>query len=372
MAREQKTLDQTLVYLEILKRIPRRRSVSTQDLLNSLAAAGIELPLLTLQRYLKVLTDSDVVPVRCDRTSRPYSYRLDVDASPYLFSQLTPQESLLLKLAKENLRNQLPAHITKAFDPIFEAADENLVSKDKSRKERAWLKKVAVVANSLPQIPPTFKARLFDSVSEALYDDRKLEITYRTLDRVEKTRKVSPLGLVQQDRRLYLVCQFESYDNIRHLPLHRMIDATVLAEAASKVPGFDLNLYVRERHFNYSSDEPQMIRLVLEFTKVQTVNYLTESPLSRDQTIKEINSSLWRLEATVEDSLLLDGWIRMWQDAAGISKVEKVAKDSQKNAAIEIVPDAETQKQSIRPEVKQKIDELLVELKDELDYLQDK
>lgn len=39
MAREQKTLDQTLVYLEIIKRIPRRSSVSTQDLLNSLASA---------------------------------------------------------------------------------------------------------------------------------------------------------------------------------------------------------------------------------------------------------------------------------------------------------------------------------------------
>ena len=323
MARKQKTLDQTLVYLEIIKRIPRLSSVSTQDLKNSLATAGIELPILTLQRYLKVLTDSDVVPIRCDRSSRPYSYRMDMDASPYLFSQLTPQESLLLKLAKENLKNQLPAHITKSFDPIFEAADENLVTKGKSRKERAWLKKVAVVANSLPQIPPTFKARLFDTVSDALYDDRKLEITYRTLDKVEKTRKVSTLGLVQQDRRLYLVCQFDCYDNLRHLTLHRMIDARVLDEATTKVPGFDLSIYVQERHFNYSGDEPQIIRLVLEFTNKQTVDYLTESPLTRDQTITRIEEDLWRFEATIEDSLLLDGWIRMWQEGAGITKIEK-------------------------------------------------
>ena len=353
MAREQKALDQTLVYLEIIKRIPRRSSVSTQDLLNSLAAAGIELPLLTLQRYLKVLTDSDVVPVRCDRSSRPYSYRMDVDASPYLFSQLTPQESLLLKLAKENLRNQLPSHITKAFDPIFEAADENLVKKDRTRKERAWLKKVAVVANSLPQIPPTFKARLFDTISEALYDDRKLEITYRKLDKVEKTAVVSPLGLVQQDRRLYLVCQFDGYDNIRHLPLHRMIDATVLDEPAKKVPGFDLNVYIRERHFNYSGDEPQIIRLVLEFTNEETVDYLTESPLTRNQTITKLKEGLWRLETTIEDSLLLDGWIRMWQEAARMTKIKKLPLDC-------------------REEVKTKIHELEKELKNELDYLKDR
>ena len=324
MARDQKTLDQTLVYLEILKRIPRRSSVSTQDLLNSLAAAGIELPVLTLQRYLKVLTDSDVVPIRCDRRSRPYSYRMDVDASPYLFSQLTPQECLLLKLAKENLRNQLPAHISKSFDPIFETVDENLVSRDKNRKEKAWLKKVAVVANSLPQIPLTFKARIFDTISEALYDDKKLEIVYRNVDKAVKKHVVTPLGLVQQDHRLYLVCQFEGYDNIRHLPLHRMEDAALLSEAATPVPGFDLNHYIDERHFNYSGDELRNIHLVLEFTNEQTAMNLREAPFTRNQIITELPSGGYRLEADLEDSILLDGWINTWREIAGITKVEKI------------------------------------------------
>ena len=324
MARDQKTLDQTLVYLEIIKRIPRRSSVSTQDLLNSLAAAGIELPVLTLQRYLKVLTDSDVVPIRCDRRSRPYSYRMDVDASPYLFSQLTPQECLLLKLAKENLSNQLPAHISKSFDPIFETVDENLVSRHKNRKEKAWLKKVAVVANSLPQIPPTFKARIFDTISEALYDDKKLEIVYRNVDKAVKKHMVTPLGLVQQDHRLYLVCQFEGYDNIRHLPLHRMDDAALLAEAATPVPNFDLKRYINERHFNYSGDELRNIHLVLEFTNEQTAMNLREAPFTRNQTITELASGGYRLEADLEDSILLDGWINTWQEIAGITKVEKI------------------------------------------------
>ena len=323
MAREQKTLDQTLVYLEIIKRIPRRSSVSTQDLLNSLASAGINLPLLTLQRYLKVLTESDVVPIRCDRSSRPYSYRLDMDASPYLFSQLTPQECLLLKLAKENLKNQLPAHISRSFDPIFETVEDNLVSRDRTRKEKAWLKKVAVVANSLPQIPPTFKARIFDTISEALYDDKKLEITYRNIDKAVKKHVVTPLGLVQQDHRLYLVCQFDGYDNIRHLPLHRMDDATMM-EAANPVQHFDLERYIRERHFNYSGDELRTIHLVMDFTNEQTAMNLREAPFTRHQTITELENGTYRLEADLEDSILLDGWINTWREIAGIVKVEKI------------------------------------------------
>ena len=323
MAREQKTLDQTLVYLEIIKRIPRRSSVSTQDLLNSLASAVINLPLLTLQRYLKVLTESDVVPIRCDRSSRPYSYRMDMDASPYLFSQLTPQECLLLKLAKENLKNQLPAHISRSFDPIFETVEDNLVSRDKTRKEKAWLKKVAVVANSLPQIPPTIKARIFDTISEALYDDKKLEITYRNIDKAVKKHVVTPLGLVQQDHRLYLVCQFDGYDNIRHLPLHRMDDATMM-EAANPVQHFDLERYIRERHFNYSGDELRTIHLVMDFTNEQTAMNLREAPFTRHQTITELENGTYRLEADLEDSILLDGWINTWREIAGIVKVEKI------------------------------------------------
>lgn len=323
MARKQKTLDQTLVYLEIIKRIPHRSSISTHDLITSLSAAGIDVPLLTLQRYLKVLTESGVVPIRCDRSSRPYSYRMDADASPYLFSQLTPQESLLLKLAQENLRNQLPAHITKSFDPIFEAANESLLTKEKCRRESAWVKKVAVISNTLPQIPPSFKERLFNAVSEALYDDRKLKITYRRIDNTEKTGTVSPLGLVQQDHRLYLVCRFNGYDNIRHLPLHRMLDATVLKEKVEKPANFDLNRYIRERHFNYSSDEIQTIRLTIEFTNPDMVVYLTESPLTRTQLISKIGPSSWRLTAQLEDSLLLDGWIAMWKEGAGMTKIEK-------------------------------------------------
>lgn len=324
MAREQKTLDQTLVYLEIIKRIPRRSSISTQELLNSLAAAGIELPLLTLQRYLKVLTESDVVPIKCDRSSRPYSYRMEMDKSPYLFSQLTPQECLLLKLAKENLRHQLPSHVTKSFDPIFETASTNLVTNTRNAKEREWLKKVAVVTNSLPQIPPTFKARIFDTVSEALYEGRKVTITYRNQDKAIKEHTVSPLGLVQQDHRLYLVCQFDGYDNVRHLPLHRMDDARITDFQAQQPKGFDLSSYIRERHFNYSGDELRTIHLVMEFTSENTAWNLEEAPFTRNQTITRLEDGTFRLEADLEDSILLDGWINTWRDIAGITKVEKL------------------------------------------------
>ena len=103
-----------------------------------------------------------------------------------------------------------------------------------------------------------------------------------------------------------------------------MEDAALLSEAANPVPGFDLNRYIDERHFNYSGDELRNIHLVLEFTNEQTAMNLREVPFTRNQIITELSSGGYRLEADLEDSILLDGWINTWREIAGITKVEKI------------------------------------------------
>ena len=56
--------------LEVLKRIPLNRKISTTDLHQQLAAAGFELSRRTLQRYLKALSESDM-GVQCDENRSP-------------------------------------------------------------------------------------------------------------------------------------------------------------------------------------------------------------------------------------------------------------------------------------------------------------
>lgn len=60
--------------LEVLKRIPLNRKISTTDLHQQLTAAGYELSRRTLQRYLKALSESDM-GVQCDDKSKPFGYR---------------------------------------------------------------------------------------------------------------------------------------------------------------------------------------------------------------------------------------------------------------------------------------------------------
>lgn len=322
MSRDVTSLNQALIYLEVLRKIPRHSSVDARDIQQALANIGIDLPILTLQRYLKALVDSGIVPIDCNRNSKPYSYRISTEETPLLLTDPSPQESLLIHMAQEQLRYQLPSHLTKAFDTMFESANSALKSTAKAHKEKAWLKKVAVVNNTLPQIPPPIKPRLFDAISNGLFENKKLELTYSNMKRETKTATVSPLGLVQQGVRLYLVCQFDGYDNIRHLALHRIKDVKVLVDNAQVIPDFNVREYANSIHFNYVGDERTMVHLVLEFTNPQTALNLTEAPFNRTQKIEELEDG-YRLDVDIEDSLLLDGWIKTWEEIAGIRKVEK-------------------------------------------------
>lgn len=316
-----------LLILEILKRIPRNRWISTSDIEASLREAGIAIAKRRLQRLLKSICEEDGLYVECDTRSKPYGYRQRVPTSELTVATLRPQESLLLRLAEEHLKYQLPSPLVRSLEPLFEQAKTTLKEDGATQKMTAWLKKVAFVSENVPMLPPKILPRIFDAVSEALYRDSKLEIEYVNTINEKKIGIVSPLGLVQQAYRLYLVCRFDGYDNVRHLALHRMTSVRVLDFAADRPKDFELDQYVKDRHFNYSNG--QKIHLVLEFTNSVTANNLKETPFNETQTLVLQHNGVWRLEADMDDTVLLDGWIAAWRDAAGIRNVIKTTIDNQ-------------------------------------------
>ena len=324
MARQMNAINQALLYLEVIKRIPRHRFISTVEIQNSLRASGINVQILTLQRYLKQLYESGNLPLERNDNGRPFSYRMGTDSTPFPFTKLSPQEALMLRLIEANLHYQLPGKLNRAMEPFFDAARQTLSeTQGKITHENEWLNKVAVVSNTLPQIPPSIKPRIFEAVSNALFENKKLKITYQNAEGKEKTKTVSPMGLVQQDIRLYLVCRFDGYQDIRHLALHRIKNAELLTEPAQKELNFDIKTYVKEHHFNYTNSETKMVRLTLVFTNEATALNLTEAPFNRTQKIEKLEDGRYRLTVKIEDSLLLDGWINTWRDIAGIVSVEK-------------------------------------------------
>lgn len=71
MPRKSSTLDEAVMLIQILTRIPKGRLITAQQLKQELDAAGIPIRIRTLQRYLKTMASTDVFGIDCDMRSRP-------------------------------------------------------------------------------------------------------------------------------------------------------------------------------------------------------------------------------------------------------------------------------------------------------------
>ena len=231
MAKRSDTLETVLLAVELMRRIPRGRKVTAGELHQQLKDAGIERELRTIQRQLEML--SEHFEIERDDRSKPYGYRWLEQAKALAMPNLTPQESLLLQLAEEHLKNLLPPRLMKSMDAFFSQARRNLGSESSARLEREWPGKVRVVATSQPLLPPKIVSGVFEAVSEALYANRWLTLDYQNSAGKRRSITVMPLGLAQQGPRLYLVCRFDGFNNERSLALHRIrkADASTLTES---------------------------------------------------------------------------------------------------------------------------------------------
>lgn len=163
---------------------------------------------------------------------------------------------------------------------------------------------------------------IFNKVSEGLFKQVKLDIVYFKSENEEEVQlRVSPLGLVQQDVRLYLVCCYEDTTQIRNLALHRIKKVELTTFIAEEPKGFDLQQYVDRSPFNYGNAQKVLLEMV--FKNRQTALILRETPFNRMQKLEERRDGTFKLTVEVADTVLLTGWIEAWREKAGIISVKK-------------------------------------------------
>ncbi len=310
MAKRSDTLETVLLAVELLRRIPRGRKVTAGELHKQLKDAGIDRDLRTIQRQLEML--SEHFEIERDDRCKPYGYRWLEQAKALAVPNLTPQESLLLQLAEEHLKNLLPSRLMKSMEGFFSQAKRNLGPDSSARLEREWPGKVRVVATSQPLLPPKIVPGVFEIVSEALYSNRWLHLDYRNSAGKRNKVEVMPLGLVQQGPRLYLVCRYRGYDNERNLALHRILSAEMSTLTFDRPKEFDLKKYDDAGRFGFGDGEK--IRLTFRIERNAGI-HLQESPLSSDQKVIELEGGNLEVTATVVDSAMLEWWLRGFDDA---------------------------------------------------------
>ena len=93
MAKRPDTKETVLLALELLRRIPRKRKISTTELQAELAAIGIDRDIRTIQRQMDML--SEHFDIERETINKPYGYRWAEKAQGLALPMLSEQESLL-------------------------------------------------------------------------------------------------------------------------------------------------------------------------------------------------------------------------------------------------------------------------------------
>lgn len=317
MAKRSDTLETVLLAVELLRRIPRGRKISAKELHSQLKDADIDRDLRTIQRQLEML--SEHFEIECDDRNKPYGYRWLEQAKALAVPNLTPQESLLLQLAEEHLKNLLPPRLMKSMEGFFTQARRNLGADSSASLEKQWRNKVRVVATSQRLLPPKIVPGVFEVVSEALFCNRWLNLDYKNSAGNLNKITVMPLGLAQQGPRLYLVCRYKGFSNERSLALHRVLSAESSTLPFERPKDFDLKKYDDDGRFGFGEGE----KILLTFNITRSAGlHLLESPLSIDQETVELSNEQLKIVATVVDSEMLDWWLRGFGNA--VSQVSKV------------------------------------------------
>jgi len=323
MPKRPDNLETVRLALELLRRIPRNRKVTAGELQAELADAGIERDVRTVQRQLEVL--SLEFDIERDERSKPYGYKWRENAKGFSLPMLTEQESLLLALAEQHVSNLLPANLARSMQGFFVQARANLGNSAQAKKEKEWLSKVRVVSTTQPLLPPSIKPHVFEEVSGALFANRWLDVKYQNSAGKKTEAAVMPLGLAQQGPRMYLVCRFRGFDDERCLALHRILSAKASTLGFERPADFDLAKFDDEGRFGFG--DGTKVRLSFRIKRGAGF-HLMESPLSADQTVKDMGEWL-EISATVVDTEVLEWWLRGFGRA--VVGVQREPVNSEKN-----------------------------------------
>lgn len=293
----------------MLRLIPRSpRMISARQLVDALLSEGFQVTKRTIERDLVSLSTS--FPILSDERNKPYGWSWSADAPQFNLPGLSISEAISMKLSEDYLARVLPTHVTASLKPHFLAAEKTLQQINTSNNLGKWPNKVAVIYPGQPLESPKIDEQIIPVIEEGLIQCKQITISYTNANQILEGEKskltVHPLGLVLRGKITYLIATVFNYQDIRMLALHRIKDASITDFAAVIPAEFNLQNYANSHATGFSNYGS--IELALKIN-TQYLQYLIETPLSKDQKLTEVDDSHALIRAKVDDTDQLRWWL---------------------------------------------------------------
>lgn len=297
-------MDALLRHWAMLRLIPRHpRRIDSGRIRDELERQGYTITLRSIQRDLNKL--SAVLPL-CSDQSKPQGWWWEADADLLEIPGLDPQAALVFKMAEQHLKQVLPASTLDALRPWFRAANGVLDALPDGIG--GWMGKVRILPNGPPLIPPSINQDVQSAIYHALFENRRLALSYRPRGaEIAKAYEINPMAVVQRGHLIYIVCTLWDYSNPMLMLMHRVESAVVMDTPATCPEGFDVDEYIAEGELGYRVGPPILLRTVLDPSLEQV---FSETRLAEDQALERINDGKILISATVQDTKELRAWLR--------------------------------------------------------------
>ncbi|MCF6204096.1 MAG: WYL domain-containing protein [Methylococcaceae bacterium] len=158
-------------------------------------------------------------------------------------------------------------------------------------------------------IQPDFNVSIQQEIYQALLEEKQITARYKSQGSKQcKEYLIHPLGIVNRQGVIYLVCTLWDFKDIKQFALHRFHSAKMLGEDLTGIESFSLESYVKkEQQFTYPINT-ELIHLKVLFTP-GAANHLYETLLTENQQLTAQKNGKILLEATLLDTSVIRWWL---------------------------------------------------------------
>ncbi len=262
----------------------------------------------------------------CTQRGRSKLWSVKPGSKPkFVLPVLDQDAALAFILAKELLSEFLPDNAIGALKPWFAESQALL---QKNNPKNPWYQRLVSKREGMALARPEINPRVLDTVYVALRDGDQLIIGHVKPDKSQKTRQVSPAGIVASNQTLYLLTYAADNedDPYRGYALHRVTSA-VRAYTPATVPDVQAFQEYVQDEFNefFLEDFDDEIKLVADFHP-HTQRKMLEYGLSKDQQTSVLADGWLRVKATVYATGALQTWLLGYGNLARVIGPQKLVR----------------------------------------------
>lgn len=247
---------------------------------------------------------------------------------------LSINQALSLSLVNKYLVSLLPKVTIDDLEPLFKEAASVLTHYEKNALSK-WQNKIAIVEATQPLIHPVVEPVINDAVGQALLSERQINITYTRHDSKTNKYLLNPIGLVLRNGSHYLIATKVGSQDRRQFALHRIKKIELLETPVEQIDNCTLEDCLQDGQMGFNLTGPAgygMINFQGVFDTI-TANHLSESKLSKDQTVEKIEDDHYLVSATIKETEQLYWWLLSFGSRVEVKEPqqlrEKMAKTAQ-------------------------------------------